>query len=119
MHRTLHTFLVGGVVGVVVGAGNSIVGRRCFGSTVARAGSVLQYEFHLRPSLWGGLMGGLLHSLLDGIMHADIRPFRPLTQANPLYGAVALPALHLACILCGVIGAAWLAQARYWRAGVT
>jgi membrane-bound metal-dependent hydrolase YbcI (DUF457 family) len=50
----------------------------------------------------------MLHSVLDGIMHADIRPFRPFTQANPLYGLVSVQILYLFCIVTGLVGAALL-----------
>ena len=41
-------------------------------------------------------------------MHADIRPFRPFTDANPLYGIVSVRNLYLFCIVTGLIGAALL-----------
>jgi membrane-bound metal-dependent hydrolase YbcI (DUF457 family) len=55
-----------------------------------------------------GIFGGIFHSVLDGIMHADIRPFRPFTQANPLYGLVSVQVLYLFCVITGVVGAALL-----------
>jgi hypothetical protein len=41
-------------------------------------------------------------------MHADIRPFRPFTDANPLYGLVSVRVLYLFCIITGLVGAALL-----------
>jgi hypothetical protein len=37
-----------------------------------------------------------------------MRPFRPFTNANPLYGLVSVEILYLFCVVTGVIGAAWL-----------
>ena len=54
------------------------------------------------------IFGGIFHSVLDGIMYADIRPFRPFSDANPLYGLVSVRALYLFCIITGLVGAALL-----------
>lgn len=61
-------------------------------------------EGRLGPALAGGLIGGLSHSVLDGIMHPDIRPFRPFTAANPLFELLSLSNLHLACVAMGFLG---------------
>ena len=52
----------------------------------------------------GGFFGGITHPLLDGVMHADIEPLRPFARGNPFLGLLALGPLHMACILCGVLG---------------
>lgn len=49
------------------------------------------------------------HLLFDGIMHADMRPFAPLTTANPLLGAIQSGALHLGLVGAGLLGLALLA----------
>jgi hypothetical protein len=46
--------------------------------------------------------------VLDGIMHPDIRPFRPFTDANPLLGLVSIRVLYLFCVIPGLVGAALL-----------
>jgi hypothetical protein len=46
--------------------------------------------------------------VLDGIMHSDMRPFRPFSNANPLYGVVSVRTLYLFCIITGLVGAALL-----------
>jgi hypothetical protein len=55
------------------------------------------------------------HFLLDGIMHADMSPFAPLSAANPLLGTVGLGALHVGCFAAGVLGVVFLAVGT-WRA---
>lgn len=106
VHRTLHTFAVATPVGALVGLALWTVAR---GIRWPPALEWLRTDCALRPAIVGGLIGGLTHPLLDGIMHADIRPFRPFTDANPLFEALGLGPLHLACILFGVFGAALLA----------
>ena len=55
-----------------------------------------------------GVFGGVFHSVLDGIMHEDMRPLRPFSDANPLYGLVSLRVLYLFCVITGLVGAALL-----------
>ncbi len=107
VHRQAHTFLMGGLIGLACGL---IVSR--VGAWVARPRDVvpeaLAAEYRLPSAVLGGVFGGVLHSVLDGIMHSDMRPFRPFTNANPLYGLVSVEILYLFCVVTGVIGAAWL-----------
>jgi hypothetical protein len=107
VHREAHTFLVGGLIGLLCGL---IVSR--VGAWIARPRDVvpeaLAAEYRLPVAVMSGIFGGILHSLLDGIMYADIRPFRPFTQANPLYGLVSIQILYTFCIITGVVGAALL-----------
>jgi hypothetical protein len=107
VHRQAHTFLVGGLIGLLCGL---VVSRA--GAWVARPRDVvpeaLVAEYRLPIALLSGLFGGIFHSVLDGIMHADIRPFRPFTGSNPLYGLVNVQIIYLFCIVTGVIGAALL-----------
>jgi membrane-bound metal-dependent hydrolase YbcI (DUF457 family) len=66
--------------------------------------------FHLGPAtLAGTLTGAWSHVLFDGLLHRDMRPFAPWTDANPLLGAVPTGALHLGCVAAGAIGIAALA----------
>jgi membrane-bound metal-dependent hydrolase YbcI (DUF457 family) len=57
---------------------------------------------------YSGFFGGVFHSVLDGIMHGDMRPLRPLSDANPLLGLVSIQVLYLFCIVTGLLGAAIL-----------
>ena len=107
VHRQAHTFYLGGLIGLVCGL---VVSR--VGTWLARPRDVvpeaLVAEYRLPIAALSGIFGGLMHALLDGIMHADMRPFRPFTDANPLYGLVSLRTLYLFCIITGLVGAALL-----------
>jgi membrane-bound metal-dependent hydrolase YbcI (DUF457 family) len=63
----------------------------------------------------GALVGTVSHVLLDSVMHHDMRPFWPISTANPFLRVVDVGELHLACIGAGVVGAALLAL-RQWLA---
>jgi hypothetical protein len=107
VHRQAHTFYLGGLIGLVCGL---VVSR--LGVWLARPRDVvpeaLAAEYRLPIAVWSGIFGGLFHSVLDGIMHSDMRPFRPFTDANPLYGVVSVRTLYLFCIITGLVGAALL-----------
>lgn len=47
------------------------------------------------------------HILLDSIMHEDVRPFFPISDANPLLHHDWLLPLHFACVLAGIFGMAF------------
>lgn len=60
---------------------------------------------------FGALFGTLSHILLDSLMHDDIKPFAPFSDANPLLRWVAHDAVYEWCAVAGVVGVlAWL-----WR----
>ena len=103
VHRVLHTFVGGALVGTAVAVAVNFLARR-LARRKSGANASLWTEFRLGPALVGGLVGGLSHSLLDGIMHWDIQPFRPLTTENPLLGLLSLPYLHLLCVTTGLLG---------------
>jgi len=107
VHRQAHTFLLGGLIGMLCGL---IVSR--IGGWWARprdaVPEALAAEFRMPVAVLSGVFGGIFHSVLDGIMHADIRPFRPFTEANPLYELVSIRTLYLFCTITGLVGAALL-----------
>lgn len=113
LHAMLHTLPAAAAVGLA--AGLALVGAagaaRRLGAGTAWRGS----EARCGPALVGGLVGGVSHSLLDGLMHADIRPFLPVTAANPLLRLVDVGTLHALCVAAGALGAVWLAVRRVRR----
>jgi membrane-bound metal-dependent hydrolase YbcI (DUF457 family) len=52
----------------------------------------------------GAALGAWSHIALDSLMHGDIRPLAPFSDANPLLHAVELGTLHWACVAAGVGG---------------
>jgi len=107
VHRQAHTFLLGGLIGLLCGL---IVSR--VGGWWARPRDVvpeaLAAEFRMPVAVVSGIFGGVFHSVLDGIMHRDIHPFRPFTDANPLYNVFSVRMLYLFCTITGLVGAALL-----------
>jgi len=58
-----------------------------------------------RQVLFGAALGAYSHLVLDSLMHDDIRPLAPFSDANPLLNLIPLGALHIACIASGILGA--------------
>jgi hypothetical protein len=110
IHRSLHTFVCATLAGLATAG--FILACRWFVLRVKPGIAVslgerwpsLRSESSTAGILAGGIIGGASHPLLDGPMHADIRPFMPWTSANPLLGAVDLGTLHVGCLAMGVIG---------------
>jgi membrane-bound metal-dependent hydrolase YbcI (DUF457 family) len=113
VHRELHTFLLGGLIGLLCGL---LVSR--IGAWFARPRDVVSEvwaaEYRLPIAVLSGIFGGLFHSVLDGMIHADMHPFRPFSDANPLFGLVSVRMVYLFCVLTAVVGAALL-LAWEWR----
>lgn len=107
IHRETHTFLMGGLIGFLCGLVVSRVGPWL---TRPRdvVGEALAAEYRLSVAVMSGIFGGLLHPVLDGIIYTDIRPFRPFSSANPLYGLVGAPTVYQFCIVTALVGAALL-----------
>jgi hypothetical protein len=112
VHRALHTFVGSACAGMAVAVATFAVAgpllKRLFGKD-----HLLAAEVRAGPALAGGLIGGLSHPLLDGIMHPDIMPLRPFTAWNPLFHVIDVGHLHAACLIAGVLGAVVIAG--FWR----
>jgi len=114
VHRFLHSFLGGGMAGLVAAilflgvVHASLIGfPRLIVPLTATA--TARGEISFLGAFLGGLTGGLSHPLLDGIMHPDVRPFMPWTDYNPFLGLIGLAPLHLACIASAIFGGIGLA----------
>jgi membrane-bound metal-dependent hydrolase YbcI (DUF457 family) len=103
--------VVGTPLGLAAGLATCTAATLWLKHSRSSAGAQLLREATLVPSAVGGLLGGLSHAFLDGIMHADARPFRPFDDANPLLGILPLPALHLVLVAAGGAGFALIAVA--------
>lgn len=64
------------------------------------------------PAAVGAFVGAYSHVAIDSIMHVDVKPFAPFSQASPLLQFVSIDALHWLCVLAGIAGIAVLALLR-------
>ena len=112
IHRFFHTFLGGTLAGaasglVLVGV-IRLVGAYspALDSFVTGLRPTLRSEISSAGLMAGAILGGLTHPLLDGMMHADVRPFSPWSQANPMLRFIGMVELHFVCLVLGVVGLA-------------
>jgi hypothetical protein len=104
LHGPTHTLAGAFVIGTL----GLLTGKPVTAFVLRRSG--LPHE----PLTWlaaatGAYVGSFSHVLLDALMHADMRPFWPLSDANPLLDAISLDMLHLGCAASGFVGAG-----RWW-----
>jgi membrane-bound metal-dependent hydrolase YbcI (DUF457 family) len=111
LHRWAHTFVVGTPLGLAAGLVTCLAATLWLKHGGSSRGAQFMRDATLVPSAVGGLLGGMSHAFLDGIMHSDARPFRPFDEGNPLLGALSLPVLHLVLVAAGGAGFALIALA--------
>lgn len=65
----------------------------------------------------GAFFGTLSHVFLDSLMHHDMHPLLPFSQANPLMGLISHDGVYQLCAIAGVVGTvAWMAVQWFWSA---
>ena len=115
LHGPTHTYLGAVVIGTAVAAVSPLI-----------CGPILRYwnrQLSLNhlgwlatpgtleriPAIAGAFVGTISHVILDSVMHSDISPLAPWSNANVLRGMISIEALHQVCVLSGLLGvAAWL-----------
>ena len=102
IHRFFHTYVGATVAAAIVVAMYPLVRK-------------LTPRLSVRAVALGAILGTYSHVLLDSLMHADMNPFAPFSDANPLLGAVFLNTLHGFCLLAGVVGTVVIGARRYFR----
>lgn len=108
VHLWLHTVWGAGLVGLGVGAALGVLARRW---TVAGA-PMPRGDARMGAVLVGGLLGGVSHSLLDGLMHRDVRALRPLAETTWVLEPSGVAVLHVSCLIAGLLGAGWMVARR-------
>ncbi len=59
--------------------------------------------------IFSALFGTLSHVALDSLMHFDMHPLAPFSQANPLIGLISHDEIYQLCLVAGILGAiVWL-----------
>jgi len=106
LHGYTHTILGAAVIGVIA----TITGKPISQFVLNRFG-IPHYPLSWLASASGAFVGTFSHVLLDAIMHADMRPWWPLSAENQLLRIIPVETLHIVCVACGVLGGAGVA----WR----
>ncbi len=116
LHGPTHTYLGAGPIALVAAALTPwLCGpllRRWNHEVVHYGMPWLQETVSWKPRVLvvSALAGTFSHVLLDSVMHLDIQPWAPWSDANGLYASLSLPTLHLLCTAGMVVGAlGWVA----------
>ncbi len=120
-HPFLHTYAGATVVAVFAVVVGRPVLERAIGLWNRLVARDLEGKFSIEPriplvpAVSGALVGGYSHVLLDSIMHSDVRPFFPWSDANPLLGLMSVLDLYLLCVVLGILGGIVLAATSILR----
>ena len=105
LHGFSHTYLGASLLAVfsaLSGKYLSELGLRIIG--LSKADNLIVISW--RVVFISAFIGTFSHVLIDSIMHSDVEPFYPISQANALLGVIAIDQLHKLCLYSGLIGAA-------------
>lgn len=113
LHGFSHTYL-----GALLIAAFSALTGKYLSEIGLRILVISKEDYPIRITWWvcflSAYIGSLSHVLLDGIMHADVTPFFPVTDANHVHGLLSVTALYDFCRFSGIIGGAIYFLVR-WR----
>jgi len=102
LHRFLHTFV--GATLVALATVGLFVALRALAGRIEVPNRFDWQRLTIAAVAIGAALGTYSHIVLDGIMHADVRPFAPWSDGNPFYRLVPLGALHIGCLVAGGLG---------------
>lgn len=115
--QPLFAFITG--IGKLHGFSHTYIGATLIGAAAALTGKHLS-EFGLRLldiregggirigwpiAVFSAYLGTYSHVVIDSIMHGDMAPYFPFSEANGLLGVLTVETLHRLCIYSGLIGA--------------
>jgi len=121
LHGISHTYLGATVVGFVGLFIGKPVCEFCLKLWNSKLSKRQQRWLYIPPSIsWvaaitGAFIGVYSHILLDSIMHADIRPFAPLSAYNGLLYVITIDELHTASLALGFFGVTLLLIVALWN----
>jgi hypothetical protein len=67
----------------------------------------------LKVTMLSLFIGVWSHVLLDSIMHADARPFWPISKTNPFLDFIEVGPLHFLCLVSAAIGLVWFNRSEF------
>lgn len=97
LHGYCHTLLPGGLLGGLFGCA-AYPFRTLIGKAMSRLG--LPYTTTFTKAAFSGMLGAWLHVLFDAVIYGEMKPFYPVSSANPLFGIVSSDSgLYVICTL--------------------
>jgi hypothetical protein len=105
LHGFLHTFVVAFILGLVLGYAMFLlerISRSLYKTLLLESDATPK----LRSFIVAGVLGTMLHVLLDSPLYDDIHPFYPLS-ANPLLHSASSSEVYSFCVWMGILGIAF------------
>lgn len=102
LHGFTHTYLGATLIAVF----SAVTGKYLSEIALVLLFSRNRNETHIRwwVAAMSGLIGSYSHVALDSMMHIDVAPYFPFSQANHLLGIISVSALHKLCVYSGLLG---------------
>ena len=96
LHGYFHTFLFGGIVGLMWGFVAYLLFQPVF--RLIMGFFRLSYQPTLLKMMLSGLLGIWLHIFIDSVSHPDVNPLWPV-MGNPFYAIISNQTLVLLCVV--------------------
>jgi membrane-bound metal-dependent hydrolase YbcI (DUF457 family) len=112
LHGFSHTYVGATLLGIfsaLSGKYLSEIGLKLIG--IAEKHKPIQITWWV--AFGSAFIGTYTHVVLDSIMHSDVEPFYPLSQANNLLGLISVVELHRFCLYTTLVGAAIYFSVQY------
>lgn len=103
IHGWTHTYLGATFIGLAGGVTGKYLGQ--LGLAILSGKRWAQVAIRWWVAILSGLIGSYSHVVLDSIMHRDMQPLAPWSDANGLLKLIPVATLHELCLLCGFLGA--------------
>lgn len=110
VHRFFHTYLGATIVALVCAPTGRFICQLALRAWKAWFPAALTALFGRsiripwRVAFISAFLGTYSHVFLDSIMHRDVTPMSPFSQANPMLSIISLSLLHSLCFALGVAG---------------
>ena len=102
LHRFFHTYIGASIILLLTVS--LFFGALKLASVIPLPNVFGWKQLTIIPVVVGAALGSYSHIVFDSLMHSDIRPFAPFSEANPLLGVISLSALHWSCLAAGAVG---------------
>lgn len=113
LHGFSHTYVGATLLAIfsaLSGKYLSEVGLKLIG--IARKLNPIQINWWI--AFGSAFIGTYTHVVLDSIMHSDVEPFYPLSQANNMLGFISVGELHQFCLYSALVGTAVYYSVQYF-----
>ena len=102
LHRFFHTYIGATIITLATAL---ILFAALKLNQKVRLPNLFQWKNLTPPPIWlGAAIGSYTHIIFDSVMHPDIVPLSPFSNANPLYQLVSLGHLYLFCLFSALLG---------------